>query len=557
MTSKLRNRKPADHYRAWLLISMVAAVMALIYLATELKINQRPGFPLDDPWIHLTFARNLAQGQGFAYNPGEPVQGSTAPLWTLLLACFHCFTGNPVIMVWIAKVLGIILLIITAGFGYRLTAHLTHSNGAGIVCGIGLTAYSHLNWAMVSGMEVTLVTALVLGGSYYAITAPRGRKSWLSPVLFALAVYARPESLLIAGFLLLEAVIRRGRQFADGWLKGMVYLLLLVPYFVLNWCYSGSLFPQTYLAKVGATSLPGAIAAGDQTQITRLLFQMPWVYLGGFVAHLWTGNPVLTMLTGIGLGVMIYEFVRSRGKARLLLPLLVIGYAPLQGMIAPFVRPAFQSGRYLGSPVAASVVVAVFGAWFILQRIRRGRPGGLVLLGLLAGFNLITTARSTARNTALAESSINRQQVAVAEWLAANVPRNSLIACNDVGAIGYLSRCRVLDLLGLVTRDVLPYRRRQEQERTGQAYLDYLRERKPDYLAIFPDWFPFVEKALTVKPVFVADVPDNIASAYDLTPELKTIAGILITDLPIKPVRAVMKVYQCFWDGLPGNETDN
>jgi len=34
-------------------------------------------FPLDDSWIHMQFARNLAEGRGFAYNPGAPVSGST------------------------------------------------------------------------------------------------------------------------------------------------------------------------------------------------------------------------------------------------------------------------------------------------------------------------------------------------------------------------------------------------------------------------------------------------------------------------------------------------
>ena len=43
-------------------------------------------FPLDDAWIHLHFARNLAEGHGFGYNPDVPVAGSTAPLWTLVLA---------------------------------------------------------------------------------------------------------------------------------------------------------------------------------------------------------------------------------------------------------------------------------------------------------------------------------------------------------------------------------------------------------------------------------------------------------------------------------------
>ena len=50
-------------------------------------------FPLDDSWIHLHFARNLAEGAGFAYNPGVPVAGSTAPLWTLLLAGAFALAG--------------------------------------------------------------------------------------------------------------------------------------------------------------------------------------------------------------------------------------------------------------------------------------------------------------------------------------------------------------------------------------------------------------------------------------------------------------------------------
>ena len=64
----------------------VSAVLPLaVFLVRERQIAGAAGFPLDDSWIHLHFARNLAEGAGFAYNPGVPVAGSTAPLWTLLL----------------------------------------------------------------------------------------------------------------------------------------------------------------------------------------------------------------------------------------------------------------------------------------------------------------------------------------------------------------------------------------------------------------------------------------------------------------------------------------
>ena len=65
-----------------LLLALVTTGLFAAYLSVELRQNHEPGFPLDDSWIHLTFAHNLARGWGFAYNQGEPVAGSTAPLWT-------------------------------------------------------------------------------------------------------------------------------------------------------------------------------------------------------------------------------------------------------------------------------------------------------------------------------------------------------------------------------------------------------------------------------------------------------------------------------------------
>src|SRR4051794_21135502 len=58
-------------------LACVGLLLAELYL-----LGGHLGLPLDDGWIHLQFARNLAHGAGLAYNPGERVAGSTAPLWT-------------------------------------------------------------------------------------------------------------------------------------------------------------------------------------------------------------------------------------------------------------------------------------------------------------------------------------------------------------------------------------------------------------------------------------------------------------------------------------------
>lgn len=81
--------------RRWLgTLVLAGAVPPLALLVAEAYLfgNLR-GFPLDDSWIHLQFARNLAAGEGLAYDGGRLVAGSTAPLWTLLLAPLFLLPG--------------------------------------------------------------------------------------------------------------------------------------------------------------------------------------------------------------------------------------------------------------------------------------------------------------------------------------------------------------------------------------------------------------------------------------------------------------------------------
>ncbi len=61
---------------------LVLAVLgsAAFYLGTANR-TFRMGLPLDDSWIHQTYSRNLAERGEWAFIPGSPSAGSTAPLW--------------------------------------------------------------------------------------------------------------------------------------------------------------------------------------------------------------------------------------------------------------------------------------------------------------------------------------------------------------------------------------------------------------------------------------------------------------------------------------------
>src|SRR3954468_6808806 len=85
MTREAEDRSGIDWISlAWMALALIAArIIASLAL---------PVF--DDAFITFRYARNLAAGNGFVYNPGEMVMGTTAPAFGLLTAAFP-FVGLP------------------------------------------------------------------------------------------------------------------------------------------------------------------------------------------------------------------------------------------------------------------------------------------------------------------------------------------------------------------------------------------------------------------------------------------------------------------------------
>src|SRR3954468_19393827 len=145
-----------------LLLLLAGLVACLRYFLAEIaRLKGGLGFPLDDSWIHLQFARNLARGAGLSYNSGELVTGSTAPLWTALLALLFLLPGS--VVVW-TKLLGVALYLAGIDATWRFARELGLGKGLSALAG-GLTlATSWLVWSALSGMEIPLFVLLSLWG---------------------------------------------------------------------------------------------------------------------------------------------------------------------------------------------------------------------------------------------------------------------------------------------------------------------------------------------------------------------------------------------------------
>src|SRR5512134_2361187 len=102
-----------QHWRHPALVALISALSVMGYLLAS-HLVFRLGFPLDDAWIHQTYARNLALRGEWAFLPGEPSAGSTAPLWSALLAVGHLLHLGPYVWTYLLG-WGTLLLVARAG----------------------------------------------------------------------------------------------------------------------------------------------------------------------------------------------------------------------------------------------------------------------------------------------------------------------------------------------------------------------------------------------------------------------------------------------------------
>ena len=118
---------------------------------------------------------------------------------------------------------------------------------------------------------------------------------------------------------------------------------------------------------------------------------------------------------------------------------------------------------------------------------------------------------------------INEQQVRVAKWVSANVPPNAIVAVNDVGAMGYMSRHRLIDVCGLVSNEVTAlYTPHAQQDVIDRNVLDYLKmEAKPDYVIIYKSRFPLWAQQLPVAASFGVVARHNVVCASDTMTVMK------------------------------------
>ena len=113
--SELRtvNRK-ADYF---VLLLAIGITYALVLLLEKMALGRTGGvfsYPVDDVYIHMELAKNLAFNNTWGINEGEFGSASSSPLYTVLLAGLFKFFSKQVYIPFVVNcVAGLMLLVVT------------------------------------------------------------------------------------------------------------------------------------------------------------------------------------------------------------------------------------------------------------------------------------------------------------------------------------------------------------------------------------------------------------------------------------------------------------
>jgi hypothetical protein len=457
-------------YRLFLPLAFVAAFSLGFFLFTSKQLSGL-GFPLDDAWIHQTYARNLIQRGEWSFIPGQPSAGSTSPLWSMILSIGYLLHFKPIVWTYFLGWVQLWLIALLSVYG--LTIFVPERASLALWGGILMLLEFHLVWAAGSGMETLLFAILVTG---FLIWLARPNVHWFAMGLWVgLSAWVRPDGITLLGPVVMvlvmtesvcKARLRKSLQVVAG------FLLLFGPYLLFNRALAGAWWPNTFFAKQAEYSI-----LLNQSLMSRFVDQLALPLIG-------VGIVLLP-----GFIYSVYRSVRTRRWALLAGVIWLIGYLLLYAWRLPV---TYQHGRYV---IPAMPVYFLFGLAGLIDLLdihsgvmwRRILFKGWLLSGLavLIAFWL-RGSFAYAQDVAVIET----EMVATATWVADHTAQEALIAAHDIGALGYFGDRQIVDLAGLVSPEVIPFIR---DEQRLAAYLDY---QQVDYLVTFPRWYPqLVEQA--------------------------------------------------------------
>jgi hypothetical protein len=419
-------------------------------------------YSLDDPYIHLSMARNWLRVHGVGITPDSFAPASSSPLWTaLIVACSAVFGLHDSLPLWLNLLSGLATLAVFWWARARLRQRAAAVSGDDdgprwTWMALALPILLNLPGLTLCGMEHVLHAALVLAfvGAVFCDASLGG-----CCVLAALLPLVRLESVFVTGAA--AFVLARRRQLPRA---ALLLACSALPIVLLG----------AWMRARGAFFLPNSIVAKAVPPLLSAWLEKWRMSAAGLAV-----NPLLLL-------VLLFALRYRRGQARLIADGFTFAFLlALQHVLLSTVGGIGLIDRYESYVIDAALLFMLASpAPAIHERGPRCVERVLIVCGGLEKVCVLLTAL-------LATTEIYAQQYQMGRFIAEQLPRAG-VAVNDIGVVSLRARGPVVDLAGLGSTDVLRALRatgRDTRALDRRAIDPILAAHGVDVIMIYPHWF--------------------------------------------------------------------
>lgn len=449
-----------------LFVTALAAVSIQVYRATEGHI----GYALDDAYIHMSIARNVAEHGVWGINTDAFASASSSPLWTALLAAAFWLVGVRETLPLLLNLAAAVALIVVLG---RLLKAQLLTGQAAFATLAAVVLFAPMVPMVWIGMEHSLNNLIVvlLAWSCLELVSPGAQgRAWVLYVLAGLACATRIEGLFVVGGCAVALWSARRRWLAVGaCAAGLAPVLLLG---VWNLAHGWFFLPASVMMKQTVLPPPDATWLGTLVWSVRhayppAVFVAMLVFAGILLAQSAVASRTLhaqplltiTVVTSLlHLGLARFGFLYRYESYAMVLGVLAIGVALQQY--------ADRIARLVRLVSARDAVLAA------------------VMLAVVAGSERTLQSNVVLINTA---GHIYRQQRQMGRFVARYYGADA-VALNDIGAVSFYSDARVYDLAGLASLEAAVARR--EGTFDTRYINNWLAQGQVPIAIVYDFWYP-------------------------------------------------------------------
>jgi len=435
---------PRSAWQLWGACGLLALIVLALYTLPAWQAAGEPVLPLDDVYIHFQYARQIAAGELYQYNPGQPPSsGATSLIYPYLLAVGYRLGFSGLSLGLWALGWGWIALTLSLAMLTQLIKQTSLPRPLTLAFVLTFAATGFIGWHYASGMETGLLTAWMLV-TLYGVYSTKPNITVMGACLMAVT---RPEggimAVIVVAALLWQQIhaYRKG----EGWVRATLWRVLpvlalgLQP--LINWLITG----EREAAGSDAKSLLGMIPQDYTVIIPRIVgnFARLWLeFASGYSPREGLYLPIpLLLLAVIG---WVWLWRKQWITAALILLWLGAGTAAVSTL-----DPAFWHFKRYQVPFM--VLLFPLAGWGIAALWSWRKPAAWGASGLLLVSALVSSGVYFQPAYGLNVSYLTRQQIPMARWIDANLPSDAVLAVHDVGIVRYLGGRTTVDMVGLTT----------------------------------------------------------------------------------------------------------